>query len=224
MKARFAVTLVLASMVCAPLVAQEVDRPSPIALEPGAGHAIGYVYEAWLSPQQEGGEEEETPGFIPPVFRSTAPSVSRDERPSRGHGVIEFARDLGRAWVHVAIEGVDPTTINMFHLHCGLPGQLGPILVDFGLEADLTEALADGQATFEITNDDLVAVVDHAHGMVGAFTAGCPITLAVPTDKIKTIAGMRVVAAQGELYFNLHTTAQTFFGDIRGQVHLPLPR
>ncbi|MEZ5752935.1 MAG: hypothetical protein R3D60_13545 [Paracoccaceae bacterium] len=107
MKARFAVTVVLASMVCAPLVAQEVDRPSPIALEPGAGRAIGYVYEAWLSPQQEGGEEEETPGFIPPVFRSTAPSVSRDERPSQGHGVIEFARDLGRAWVHVAIEGVD---------------------------------------------------------------------------------------------------------------------
>ena len=27
------------------------------------------------------------------------------------------------------------------------------------------------------------------------------------------------LAEQGELYFNLHTTGQTYFGDIRGQIH-----
>jgi hypothetical protein len=29
---------------------------------------------------------------------------------------------------------------------------------------------------------------------------------------------MQLIAEQGELYFNLHTKAQTFFGDIRGQL------
>lgn len=215
-------TLVVLSIFLASAVDAQEQRASPIALDPAAGLLPGPLFQAWMSPHQEGGEEEDTPSFIPQVFQSTAPSVPRDQRPSRGHGVIEFTRDLSRATVFVAIEGVDPTSITMFHLHCGRPGQLGPILVDFALEGDLPTMLADGQAQFEITNDDLTAVHDHGSGLVGAFTAGCPITLAVPTDKIVTIAGMHAVAAEGELYFNLHTAGQTFFGDIRGQV-LPVP-
>ena len=39
----------------------------------------------------------------------------------------------------------------------------------------------------------------------------------IPT-KVSTVAGMAAIAAEGELYFNLHTYAQTYFGDIRGQV------
>jgi hypothetical protein len=42
--------------------------------------------------------------------------------------------------------------------------------------------------------------------------------LAVPGDKVHTIAGLATIAAQGELYFNLHTEAQTFYGDMRGQL------
>ena len=53
---------------------------------------------------------------------------------------------------------------------------------------------------------------------MGAFTAGCPIVQSLPLDKVKTIAGMALIAQQGELYFNLHTKGQTFFGDIRGQL------
>jgi hypothetical protein len=37
------------------------------------------------------------------------------------------------------------------------PGQLGPILVDFGLKNDLTEIFADGIRSLEITNEDIVA-------------------------------------------------------------------
>jgi hypothetical protein len=37
-------------------------------------------------------------------------------------------------------------------------------------------------------------------------------------DRVKTIAGMALIAEQGELYYNLHTKGQTFFGDIRGQL------
>lgn len=196
----------------------EWDAPSPIPLDPSRGGEIGTIFEAFLSPHQEGGEEEDTPGMTPDVFRSTAPSVARSERTSRGHGVLSFTRDLSKAYVHVAIENVDPAEIAMFHIHCGRPGQLGPILVDFSLAGNLGHYWEDGMLTLEITNADIEAVTDHASGMIGALTAGCPIALGMPTDKVKTIAGMETIAREGELYFNLHTNGQMFFGDIRGQL------
>lgn len=178
----------------------------------------GDVYQSWLSPHQEGGEEEDTPALVPNVFKSTAPSLSRDQRKSRGHGTLAFTRDYSRAYVHVKIEGVNPEDIVMFHIHCGKPGQLGPILIDFGIDNELTAAFGDQELSVELDNTDIEAVVDHGHGLVGAFTAGCPIVPAIPLDKVKTIAGMASIAAEGELYFNLHTKGQTFFGDIRGQL------
>ena len=196
----------------------ESDQPSPIALDPSQGQTIGAIYEAFLSPHQEGGEEEDTPSLVPQQFLSTAPSVPRNERTSRGHGVLSFTKDLSKAFVHVQVEGVKTEDVVMFHIHCGRPGQLGPIIVDFALAGDLQEYLADGLLTLEITNEDIVAVTDHGSGLVGAFTAGCPIVQTLPLDKVKTIAGMALIAQEGELYFNLHTKGQTFFGDIRGQL------
>lgn len=196
----------------------ELTQPSPIALDPGQGSAPGAVYEAYLSPEQEGDDEEDTPAAAPDVFRSTAPSVPRSERTSRGHGVLAFTRDLSAATMHIAVENVDPDDIVMFHLHCGRPGQLGPIIVDFALKGDLADYFADGQFAITITNEDIEATTDHGSGVVGAFTAGCPIVATLPLDKVKTIGGMQYIAEQGELYFNLHTRGQTFFGDIRGQL------
>ncbi|MEM6432107.1 MAG: hypothetical protein AAF708_22915, partial [Deinococcota bacterium] len=66
----------------------ESELPSPLELNPARGQDIGSVFEAFLSPHQQGGEEEDTPRLIPAVFRSTAPSVPRNERSSRGHGVL----------------------------------------------------------------------------------------------------------------------------------------
>lgn len=196
----------------------EADQPSPVALDPSQGQTIGAIYEAFLSPQQEGGEEEDTPSLTPQQFLSTAPSVPRNERTSRGHGVLSFTKDLSKAFVHVQLEGVKLEDVVMFHIHCGRPGQLGPIILDFALAGNLQEYLADGLLTLEITNEDIVAVTDHGSGLVGAFTTGCPIVQSIPLDKVKTIAGMALIAQQGELYFNLHTKGQTFFGDIRGQL------
>jgi hypothetical protein len=195
----------------------EIDLQSPIALNPSAGSDIGFVYEAFLSPQQEGGEEEDTPGFIPSQFRSTAPSVPRNQRTSRGHAVLEFTKDLSRAYVFLAVENVKPEDVNMLHLHCGRPGQLGPIIVDFSIAGNLTTYLEDGVMQIELTNEDIVAVTSHSHGLVDGFTLGCPIVPALPNDKVRTIAGLQVIASQGELYFNLHTYGQTYFGDMRGQ-------
>jgi hypothetical protein len=198
----------------------EATRPSPIPLNPAAGQEVGFVYEAFLSPQQEGGEEEDTPALIPAQFRSTAPSVRRNERKSRGHAVIEFTKDLSKAYVYLAVENVNPQDVVMLHLHCGRPGQLGPIIVDFALAGNINEYLADNTFSLDITNEDIVATANHGSGLIGAFTSGCPIIPTIPNDKVKTIAGMELIARQGELYFNLHTKGQVYFGDIRGQFHL----
>jgi hypothetical protein len=205
-------------LTAAPALADEVAPRDGITLDPAAGSEIGRIYQAWLSPLQEGGEEADIPALVPDAFRSTAPSVNRNDRTSRGHGTLAITRDLGRAYAHVKIEGVNPADIVMFHIHCGLPGQLGPILVDLGHGTDLPTAFADGELSVEITNEDLVAVLDHGHGLIGAFTAGCPILPALPMDRVVTVAGLAQIAAEGELYFNLHTKGQVYFGDIRGQL------
>jgi hypothetical protein len=199
-------------------LAEEVTPRDGLTLDPAAGSEIGRVYQAWLSPLQQGGEEGDVPFLVPDEFRSTAPSIDRNDRLSRGHGTLAITRDLGRAYAHVKIEGVNPADIVMFHIHCGLPGQLGPILVDLGHGLDLTTAFADGELSVEITNEDIVAVLDHSHGVIGFLTAGCPILPAVPTDRVVTVAGLAQIAAEGELYFNLHTKGQLYFGDIRGQL------
>lgn len=206
------------AMAIAEIHTPELDRPSPVELNPAAGTEIGYVYQAYLSPEQEGDDEEDTPRMAPKVFKSTAPSVPRHLRESRGHGVLSFTKDMSAAYLNIAIENVNPDDITMFHIHCGRPGQLGPILVDFGLKGDLTDYFEDGVFTTRILNEDIDAAVDHGEGLVGAFTAGCPITPSIPMDKVKTVGGMQFIAEQGELYFNLHTEGQMFFGDIRGQL------
>ncbi len=195
----------------------ETDVKSSIDLNPAGGKEIGFVYEAYLSPQQEGGEEADTPIFVPPQFRSTAPSVPRNERTSRGHAVLEFTKDLSRAFVFLAVENVKVEDVVMLHLHCGLPGQLGPIIVDFSMAGNLQTYLADGKMSLELHNEDITAVTDNASmSPVDGFTLGCPIA-SIPTDKVKTIAGMQIIAQEGQIYFNLHTAGQTYFGDIRGQ-------
>ena len=195
----------------------ETDVQSPIPLNPSAGSEIGFTYEAYLSPQQEGGEEADTPVFVPPQFRSTAPSVPRNERTSRGHAVLEFTKDLSRAFVFLAVENVKTEDIVMLHLHCGLPGQLGPIIIDFSMIGNIQTYLADGSMSLELHNDDITAVTAAASpSPIDGFTLGCPIAN-LPNDKVKTIAGMQTIAQQGQIYFNLHTAGQTYFGDIRGQ-------
>lgn len=199
----------------------EIDPPFDIGLAPLAGEEIDSVYEAWLSPQQEAEEESDAPSAAPAVFLSTKPSVEREDRDSRGHGTVAFNRERSRAYVHLELANVDPDDIVLAHLHCGKPGQLGPIIVDFGATGDLTEYFADGVLSYEVTNADIAAGT-HGHGIVGAGTAGCPILLINPADRHRTVAGMALIASQGELYFNIHTAQQTFYGDIRGQLE-PVP-
>ncbi len=209
------------------------EAPAPTAtstptatLDPKRGRDVGMVFEAYLSPHQESDEEEKTPKTTPKIFQSTTPSQSRAAREAaghRGHSQLRFTKDLSRVFVDIKIEGVDPSTVNMFHIHCGKPGTLGPILVDFALVTDLKSDLADGVLSFELTNESIVKTAESAHGLVGAFTMGCvvpsPSFGTFKPVKVSTIAGMLQLALERELYFNLHTTGQTYFGDMRGQIH-----
>lgn len=212
-----------------PAVATTADSsaPAPAAsLDASRGKEIGLVFEAYLSPWQEGDEEANTPRSTPAKFRSTTPSKSRAERDAAGHrahGLLRFSNDLSRAWVDVRVEGVDLSAVNMFHIHCGRPGILGPILVDFSLATDLKQNLADGAFTVELTDEHIVRTAASGEGLVGVATMGCvipsPSLGSNGPVKNSTIAGMAQLAREGELYFNLHTTGQTYFGDMRGQIH-----
>ncbi|HSH03790.1 MAG TPA: CHRD domain-containing protein [Anaerolineae bacterium] len=195
--------------------------PPPVTLNPSHGATIGYTYEAFLSPQQEPAEESDTPALAPEVFLSTAPSVDRNSRPSLGHGLIRVTNDLSTAYIDLQIENVNPQDIVMFHIHCGRPDILGPILVDFALTEDLQAQFTDGYFSATVTHEDITLTSANGHGIVGAFTAGCPIIAGVPGD-VKTIAGLNFIAQKGELYFNLHTAGQTFYGEMRGQLY-PVP-
>jgi hypothetical protein len=191
------------------------------ALKPGGGNEIGTVVEAYLSPHQEPGEEKDTPRLVPEQFRSrpTDRSLLRADRKSFGHGRVSFTKDLSRAYVEVAVENINANDVVMFHIHCGRPDILGPIIVDFGLFGDLKAKLADGHFTFEVTNTEIEKTADSGHGMISVLTSGCPIIPSNPIlGKVKTVAGMEYIARLGELYFNLHTKGQVFYGDVRGQL------
>ncbi|HLO84928.1 MAG TPA: CHRD domain-containing protein [Nostocaceae cyanobacterium] len=195
-----------------------LSQQSTANLNPSKGKDIGFVYEAFLSPQQEPGEEEETPKFIPSTFRSTAPSVPRNQRKSRGQGVVKFTKDLSKAFVEVQVEGVNTKDIVMFHIHCGNPDVLGPILVDFALAGDIQQNFADNVFSAEVTNENIEKTTNSGRDVLGAYLLGCPIESGKP-DKVKTVAGMEQYAKRSQLYFNLHTKGQTFFGDIRGKLN-----
>jgi hypothetical protein len=212
--------------VAAAASASTSAAPAPAAtLDATRGKEIGAVYESYLSPWQEGDEEENTPGSTPARFRSTTPSQSRAQREAAGHrgyGQLRFTNDFSRAYVDVRVEGVDLSAVNMFHIHCGRPGILGPIVVDFSQATNVAENLADGTFSVELTNEHIVKTAESGEGLVGVATMGCVIpspSLGSNTPvKTSTIAGLAQLARDGELYFNLHTTGQTYFGDVRGQL------
>ena len=220
-----AATAATAAPAAAPASAASAPAPA-VSLDPGRGKEIGPVFEAFLSPWQEGDEEANTPSSTPAKFRSTTPSQTRAQRDAAGHrahGLLRFSNDLSRAWVDVKVEGVDLSAVNMFHIHCGRPGILGPIVVDFAQATDIKQNLADGTFSVELTDEHIVKTAEAGKGLVGVATMGCvipsPSLGSNGPVKTSTIAGLARLARDGELYFNLHTTGQTYFGDVRGQLH-----
>jgi hypothetical protein len=195
-------------------------NPPAENLNPAKGAEIGSSFEAFLSPHQEPDEEANTPELTPKEFKSTAPSVARKDRKSRGHGSLRFSKDLSKAYVDVKLENVDPDQVVMFHIHCGKPDMLGPIIADFSVQGSFKQHFKQGLFSLQLSNEDINKTAQSGHSIVSAFTSGCPVVPDQPIfGKVKTIAGMEHIARRSELYFNLHTKGQTFYGDIRGQLH-----
>lgn len=179
------------------------------------------VYEGFMSPPQQPGEESDASKIgekIGGVPGATQPSIPRDQRPSRGYGQLRFTKDLTRAYVDVEIAGVNPADIMMFHIHCGPPGVLGPIILDLGTYGDLTKTLANGKLSVEVTNKNIVFVRDMPHGLKPTLPESCPVEIGFPTQSM-TVAAMEYLARKGVLYFNLHTKANSYYGEVRGQIY-----
>ena len=188
--------------------------------DPASGKTTFTVYDAYMSPTQQPGEETDAPKALQKAvgLESAGASVPREQRKSMGYGQIRFARDLSRAYVDVQITGVNAEDILMFHIHCGPPGILGPIIVDFGEFGTLSKKLAKGTLSVELANKNITFVTDMPHGLKPALREGCPVDLAFPSQA-NTIAGLEYLARKGVLYFNLHTKAHTFYGEMRGQIY-----
>jgi hypothetical protein len=189
-----------------------------LAKDPALGATTYTVYEAYLSPAQEPGEESETPKVLEKSLGATAPSTPREARKSRGYGQLRFAKDLSKAYVDVEIQGVNAGDILMFHIHCGPPGVLGPIIVDFGESESPAKKLANGKMTLELTNKNVLFVKDMPKGLKPSLPESCPAELGFLTQS-KTIASLEYLARKGVLYFNLHTKAHTYYGEMRGQIY-----
>ncbi|NJM61412.1 MAG: CHRD domain-containing protein [Oscillatoriales cyanobacterium RU_3_3] len=95
-------------------------------------------YEAFLSPQQEPGEEIESD--------------------AKGYGTITFPKNLSSAKIEVQISGVDTSEITGFHIHCGPPGVLGPIVLDLGQYGTFDKTIVDGKFSAEVKNQNLTFI------------------------------------------------------------------
>jgi hypothetical protein len=188
------------------------------AKDPALGATTFTVYEAYMSPSQQPGEESETPKALQSSLGATAPSTLRENRKSKGYGQLRFAKDLSKAYVDVEIQGVNAADIIMFHIHCGPPGVLGPIIVDFGESESPSKKLAEGKLSMELTNKNVVFVKDMPKGLKTTLPESCPVEPGFLTQA-KTIASLEYLARKGVLYFNLHTKAHTYYGEMRGQIY-----
>ena len=109
-------------------------------------------------------------------------------------------------------------------LRSAIVAALGGLIFGFDT-AVISGAVDQIQSVFGLSDAKLGFTVTTAliGTIVGALTAGCVINSpslgSLKPTKVSTVSGMAQIALEGELYFNLHTTSQTYFGDIRGQIH-----
>jgi hypothetical protein len=102
------------------------------------GERTSTKYEAFLSPQQEPGEA----------------IVSE----AKGYGKLSFPKNLSSLNVDVQMSGVDVSQVTAFHIHCGPPGVLGPIVVNFGQFGDFNQTIVDGKFSASISNENITFV------------------------------------------------------------------
>lgn len=149
-----------------------------------------FPFEAYLS-----GAQEPTPPDAP-----TTPSPGVVSTGS-GEFNMQVAQDLSS--INFTLTATI-TGATQAHLHCGRPGENGPVVVplmtpnDQGM--DVSDAML-GQG--EITNATIVATAE-----------GCQDAIGRP---VRNVASLAAAALEGLIYANVHTVANPA-GEIRGQL------
>jgi CHRD domain len=196
-------------LLSAILVLMPLFTPA-IAANPSLGDTTFNEYEGYLHPAQE-----------------ADPDLQVN---SKGYGRLKFPRNLSSGQVNVEIEGVDPANITAFHIHCGTPGVLGPIIVNFDQFGDLKSTLKTGKFSATVVNKGLTFVKQApippkpgSGKLTLPLPEGCPSDINFPVQQVQTIAGLEALARKGALYFNLHTKGHEFYGELRGQIYPVAP-
>lgn len=163
-------------------------------------------YEAYLHPAQEADPELNVQSYA--------------------YGKLRFPSNLSAGKFDFQVTGVDAENVTAFHIHCGTPGVLGPIIVDFSQFGDLKQTLKSGQLSGTIVNKGLTFVKQlpippkpGSGKLTLPLPEGCPSDINFPVQQVQTIAGLEALARKGALYFNLHTEGHEFYGELRGQIY-----
>jgi hypothetical protein len=177
-----------------------------IAANPPSGDQSFTEYEAYLHPAQEPDPELKSQG--------------------RAYGRLRFPRNLSAGNINFQVSGIDSTNVTAFHIHCGSPGVLGPIIVDLGQFGNLTQTLKTGELAATVVNQGLTFVKQPpippkpgSGKLTLPLPEGCPSDINFPVQQVNTIAGLEALARKGALYFNLHTKGHEFYGELRGQIY-----
>lgn len=102
------------------------------------GERIFSEYKAFLSPEQEPGED-----------------IGSD---ARGVGTLRFAQNLSYGEIELQITGVEPSEITGIHVHCGPPGVLGPIVLNLGQYGTFDQTIVDGKFSARFTNENITFI------------------------------------------------------------------
>lgn len=176
-----------------------------------------------VAQNQQFGEQSftEYEGYLHPAQE---PDPKLDSK-ANGYGRVSFPKNLSSGKIDVQMSGIDPANITAFHIHCGSPGVLGPIVVNFDQFGEFKKTIVDGRLSASLVNKGLTFVKQPPPppSLSGGFKLplpeGCPSDINFPVQQVNTIAGLEALARKGALYFNLHTKGHEFYGELRGQIY-----
>jgi hypothetical protein len=164
----------------------------------GSNGGPNFDFRSKLSPEQE--VRGAAGAWVPasPANPAIAGTFNSD---GSARGSAKFEQDLSS--VHVRIRVNDLTQgVTDAHIHCARAGQNGPVLVPLNPTLGVTKGEIVDR---DITNANILNAVGNVACLANC---GIPIT---------TIAALRAAAADGCLYFNVHTSFQPG-GEVRGQL------
>lgn len=187
--------------------------------------AVSLMFEGLPASVHAQAQAQPTPTAGPPTSYIGYPSSAQEPNNAAGTtasaiGIIQFDPYLTQAQITFYLTGLDPSQITAFHLHCGLPSQLGPLVVNFNIFGDFTQTFNNGVFAVTLNDGDIEEQVWPINK--NKLPKAC-LANSIGPAPTTTIAGLDALAREGQLYFNVHTGSgkdPTFvYGLIRGQIY-----